>query len=285
MRQAGFPSSISAVVILVSLILTVTCCSTDQPPQGTPMSKSDSLTIVELPEPQLRGEQSLEQTLASRRSIREFTDKPLTDAEISQLLWAAQGITDPAGLRTAPSAGALYPLEMYVARSSGLYHFDPARHQLTQRHDQDLRQAIHRAALSQDALIEVPAVFVITAVYARTRAKYGDRAERYVHMEAGHAARICYCMPWPWTWAECPLGHSTKIASARSSDCRITRHALPDCHRSPTIADSTASGARERTVSRDSLPHVERSARGVTADSVDRTKRFALFLLLSADKG
>ena len=153
------------------------------------MSKSDSLTIVELPEPQLRGEQSLEQTLASRRSIREFTDKPLTDAEISQLLWAAQGVTDPAGLRAAPSAGALYPLEMYFARSSGHYHFDPARHQLTQRHDQDLRRAIHRAALSQDALIEAPAVFVITAVYARTRAKYDDRADRYVHMEAGHAAQ------------------------------------------------------------------------------------------------
>jgi SagB-type dehydrogenase family enzyme len=113
----------------------------------------------------------------------------VTDAEISQLLWAAQGVTDPAGLRAAPSAGALYPLEMYVARSSGLYHFDPARHQLTQHHDEDLRRAMHRTAVSQDALIEGPAVFVITAVYARTRAKYGDRAERYVHMEAGHAAQ------------------------------------------------------------------------------------------------
>jgi hypothetical protein len=83
---------VSTVAILVSLILTVTCRSTDQPPLGTPMSKSDSSTIVELPEPQLRGEQSLEQKLASRRSIREFTDKPLTNAELSQLLWAAQGV-------------------------------------------------------------------------------------------------------------------------------------------------------------------------------------------------
>jgi SagB-type dehydrogenase family enzyme len=131
----------------------------------------------------------LEETLASRRSVRAFTGESLSDDEISQLLWAAQGVTDAAGLRTAPSAGALYPLELYVARSSGLYHFQPPRHELRLRDNDDLRQAIHAAALGQDPLMDAPAVFVITAVYARTRAKYGARAERYVHMEAGHAAQ------------------------------------------------------------------------------------------------
>jgi SagB-type dehydrogenase family enzyme len=131
----------------------------------------------------------LEETLASRRSVREFTKEPLTDAEISQLFWAAQGVTEPDGLRTAPSAGALYPLEVYVATSSGLFHYETARHQLAKCNGKDLRQPLRGAALAQDAIIEAPAVFVITAVYARTRGKYGDYAESYVHMEVGHAAQ------------------------------------------------------------------------------------------------
>ena len=143
----------------------------------------------DLPKPRLQGEQSLEETLASRRSVREFTEEPLTDGEISQLLWAAQGVTDPAGLRTSPSAGALYPLELYVATASGLHHFVPATHRLSRRDERDLRSAIQEAALGQEAVGDAPAVFVITAVYARTRGKYGARAERYVHMEAGHAAQ------------------------------------------------------------------------------------------------
>ncbi len=143
----------------------------------------------ELPDPQLGTEKYLEEVIASRRSVREFNDKALTNAEISQLLWAAQGITDLSGLRTAPSAGALYPLEFYVARSSGLYHFEPARNQISKRSDEDLRAQIHAAALAQDSVFEAPAVFIITAVYARTKKIYGDRAKRYVHMEAGHAAQ------------------------------------------------------------------------------------------------
>lgn len=153
------------------------------------MNKSDSSTIGDLPDPRLQGERSFEEILASRRSVREFTDEPLTDTQISQLLWATQGVTGPAGLRAAPSAGALYPLEVYVVRSSGLYHFEPTRHELTKCYDKDPRQAIHGAALAQESLIEAPAVFVITALYARTRGKYGDRAKRYVQMEAGHAAQ------------------------------------------------------------------------------------------------
>jgi len=153
------------------------------------MSDSSSTVIVDLPDPRLSGTQSLEETLATRRSVREFTDEPLSESDIGQLLWAAQGVTDPAGLRTSASAGALYPLEMYVVGSTGLYHFEPARHKLSRRNEQDLRPAIHRTALGQDALIEAPAVFVITAVFALTQRKYGPRGRRYVHMEAGHAAQ------------------------------------------------------------------------------------------------
>ena len=177
------------MAILGPLILTAACQDNHQSPGQKTMSKSSSSAISDLPDPRLQGARSLEEILAARRSLREFADEPLTDIEISQLLWATQGVTDPAGLRAAPSAGALYPLEVYVARSSGLYHFQPARHELTRLNDKDLRQAIHGAALAQDSLAEAPVVFVITAVYARTQAKYGARAERYVHMEAGHAAQ------------------------------------------------------------------------------------------------
>jgi len=99
------------------------------------MSKSGFSALIDLPDPRLHGKQSLEEILASRRSVRELADKNLTDSDISQLLWATQGVTDQAGLRTAPSAGALYPLEIYVAQSSGFYHFEPARHELTRCQD------------------------------------------------------------------------------------------------------------------------------------------------------
>jgi SagB-type dehydrogenase family enzyme len=142
-----------------------------------------------LPEPRRVGEISLEEALERRRSVREFADTPLTEAEIGQLLWAAQGVTDDAGHRTAPSAGALYPLELYVGTSSGLFHYDPAGHGLTLHARGDRRPGMQAAGLYQGAIGDAPAIFVIAAVFERTAAKYGARADRYVHMEAGHAGQ------------------------------------------------------------------------------------------------
>lgn len=144
---------------------------------------------IPLPPPRLQGPMSLEETLAARRSVRSFTDEPLTLEKIGQLLWAAQGITREWGGRTAPSAGALYPLEVYVATPDGLYHYVPQGHRLEVKSRTDLREALWEAGLMQDAIRESPAVFVVTAVYERTAGKYGARAERYVHLEAGHAAQ------------------------------------------------------------------------------------------------
>ncbi len=145
---------------------------------------------IALPPPQRSGHMSLEETLARRRSVREFTSKPLSDHQISQLVWAAQGITHAEGLRTAPSAGALYPLELYVASSAGFYLYDPQHHELQRRSSRDVRSALYEAALKQEAVRQASAVFVISAVYSRTAQKYGNaRAPRYVHMEAGHAAQ------------------------------------------------------------------------------------------------
>jgi SagB-type dehydrogenase family enzyme len=145
--------------------------------------------ITILPQPVTDGSVSLEQALLRRRSIREFTKDELTLAQISQLLWAAQGITDASGFRTAPSAGALYPLELYVATRAGLEHYEPQGHRLARVSDTDGRPALGRAA-RQGTVSDAPAVFVITGVASRTAARYGPtRATRYVNLEAGHAAQ------------------------------------------------------------------------------------------------
>lgn len=149
----------------------------------------------ELPKPRAIGPVSLEEALRTRRSVRAFSQAPITLEELSQLLWAAQGITDPRGFRTAPSAGALYPLELYVvaARVKGLkpgvYRYIPRGHRLEARAQGDRRQALARAALGQPWVQKAPVVFCIAAFYERTTRKYGDRGLRYVHIEVGHAAQ------------------------------------------------------------------------------------------------
>jgi SagB-type dehydrogenase family enzyme len=146
--------------------------------------------IIHLPEPNLQGVTSLEKTLANRRSVRQFKDTPLTEAQIGQLLWAAQGITHPSGLRTAPSAGALYPLEIYAATQDGLFHYQPHTHSLEKLLEQDPRPALYQAALRQNSVLEAPLVIVISAVFERIAQKYGDaRTPQYIYLEAGHAAQ------------------------------------------------------------------------------------------------
>jgi len=145
--------------------------------------------MIDLPDPKTDGETSVEATIAARRSVRSFTDQALTMNEIGQLAWAAQGITEPTrGLRAAPSAGATYPLELYVATPEGLLHYQPEGHTMKHIRDGDLRAQLAAAALGQSFVASAPADFVIAAVYERTAQRYGARAERYVHIEVGHAA-------------------------------------------------------------------------------------------------
>ena len=136
-----------------------------------------------LPAPRLKGTVSVEEALARRRSVRQFAPTPLAWEEVGQLAWAAQGITEPTRkLRTAPSAGATYPLEVYLLTPEGAYHYLPEGHRVEQLADRDLRAALGAGASAEQA----PLVMVLAAVYERTRARFGDQAERYVHMEAGH---------------------------------------------------------------------------------------------------
>ena len=133
---------------------------------------------------------SLEETLVRRRSVREFTRDGVTPADVGQLCWAAQGVTAPSGLRTAPSAGARYPLELYAVTADGVLHYGPGSHGTTVHRSGDLRDGLRQAALGQEAVGDAPVVFVLAAVYQRTAARYGeDRARRYAQLEAGAAAQ------------------------------------------------------------------------------------------------
>jgi SagB-type dehydrogenase family enzyme len=153
-------------------------------------SPAQDSTITVLPPPAFVGAVSLEELLAQRRSVRQFDGQRLTIAELSQLLWAAQGISDDRGYRTAPSAGALYPLEIYVATEEGVFHYLSEEHGWQVLNQSDVRQNLYEAALRQDAVRQAPVVFAIAAVYERTAQKYGGaRSPRYVHLEAGHAAQ------------------------------------------------------------------------------------------------
>ncbi|MFC1468020.1 SagB/ThcOx family dehydrogenase [Verrucomicrobiota bacterium] len=145
--------------------------------------------MKKLPEPDKRGALSLEAAIAARRSVRSFSPEELSDEQISQLLWAAQGITAPhRGFRASPSAGATYPLETFIVMASGVFRYRPNEHALRQEKNADLREELCRAALGQPCVKQAPAVIVLAAVYERTSARYGQRAKRYVHMEAGHVA-------------------------------------------------------------------------------------------------
>jgi len=132
----------------------------------------------------------LEEALARRRSIRRFTPKALTRQEIAQLCWAAQGISEPRrGFRTAPSAGATYPLDLYVVTEAGVERYVPEEHAMKKYPAGDRRVQLQAAALGQPFVGQAPATFVITAVFARTAPRYGERARGYVLMEVGHAGQ------------------------------------------------------------------------------------------------
>jgi SagB-type dehydrogenase family enzyme len=145
---------------------------------------------ISLPEPETQTGISLEEAIKNRRSIRSFEDRELSLEQVSQLLWAAGGITDERrGFRAAPSAGALYPMEIYIAKSDGLYHYLPASHEIEKLSDEDLRADLTQAALGQRFIAEAPVSIVICTVYRRVTGRYSERGIRYVHIEAGHIAQ------------------------------------------------------------------------------------------------
>ena len=138
---------------------------------------------------------SVAKALYLRRSVREYSSEPLTLGELAQLLWATQGVTSLGGYRTAPSASALYPLELYAVVGQvrdlvpGVYHYQPADHALVKIREHDIRRELGEAAWEQTWLQNAAVLLVLTARTERTTSKYGARGLRYIHMEAGHAAQ------------------------------------------------------------------------------------------------
>lgn len=179
-------------LIAISVVLLPGCTLA-----GPPDAPAQSELLIELPQPQWAGTVSVEQALQSRRSVRSFKPQPLTLDELSQLLWAAQGVT-AVRFRTAPSAGALYPLEVYVAvgnvegLDAAVYRYDPTAHALSEVRKGDVRRSLSRSAYWQKSAGAGAIAIVFSAVYERTTGKYGQRGIRYVHMEAGHAAQNVY---------------------------------------------------------------------------------------------
>lgn len=181
------------------------------------------MTEILLPKAKFRSAPSFETTLRGRRSIREFSSASLSLASVAQLLWAAQGLTAASGERTAPSAGGLYPLEVYLVAgrvdevTPGVYRYVPTSHALRRHCARDRRRRLAEAALGQTAISSAAAVLVATAAYRRTSSKYGSRGKRYVHMEVGHVAQNVYLQAQS-------LGFGTVIIGA--FDDESVRHAL-----------------------------------------------------------
>ena len=159
------------------------------------MSPTIPSKTIQLPEPRFDGDVSVERALRERRSVRSYKGEPLALAEIAQILWSAQGITNARGFRTAPSAGALYPLELYVVAGTvknlppAIYKYRPHAHTLLEIISGDRRSQLSRAALNQSAIETASAVILFCAIYERTTGKYGQRGIRYADMEIGHAAQ------------------------------------------------------------------------------------------------
>lgn len=154
---------------------------------------------IKLPEPKLTGNTPVEEAMLKRSSVRDFLKKPLSPDDVSQLLWSAQGITDKQkGRRTAPSAGALYPLEIYITAGNitgleqGIYKYKPLANELIKIAEGDFRPELSKYSAQPSAIQTAPVTLVFSAVYNRTSVKYSSRAERYVHIETGHASQnVC----------------------------------------------------------------------------------------------
>lgn len=179
---------ISGILMVSIMILTI----------GKSECMSEENVTVKMPQPQYDSRSSVESAMLKRRSVRSYTDEPLTLSIISQLLWAAQGITHPRGFRTAPSAGALYPLEIYIVAAkvanlaAGIYKYKPRSHELLKIVKGDKRAELYQVALRQRSIKDAPVIMVFCAVYERTTGKYRKRGIRYVLIEVGHSSQnVC----------------------------------------------------------------------------------------------
>jgi len=211
-------------LFLVLFIFTLAACShspyananSNVPEISNP---TEATTEIMLPVPNIIGEMSVEEALESRRSRRNFNEDPITLEQLSQILWAAYGVTSPrsepglrGGLRTAPSAGALYPLEIYVVAGNveglepGVYRYIADGHKLIMTLEGDVRNELREAALGQRMVSEAPISIFYSAVFERTTGRYGERGRKYVYIEVGHSAQNVYLQVNALGLGTCAIG-------------------------------------------------------------------------------
>jgi len=193
-----------------------------QEAQGT--QETEEKKMIMLPQPKTEGQMSLEAAIQKRRSIRSFTDEKVGLEAISQLVWAAQGITDQENsLRAAPSAGALYPLETYVITEEGFYHYDVLEHALELIKEGDLRQELADAGWNQPMIAQAPLNILICAVFKRITSRYGDRGVGYVYEEVGHAAQNIHLQAVSLGLGSVPVGafDDKKVKSSLSLGAEV----------------------------------------------------------------
>ncbi len=208
--------------------------------KACPETRADG-PLVDLPSPRIAGSVSVEEALQNRRSIRSYSDEPLTLAEVSQLLWAAYGITKTfdgmpdfvrGGFRAAPSAGARFPLDLYLAAFDvkdlppGIYLYKSETHQLMQIVEGDRRSEVSEAAFDQSHFETASAAIIYSAVFERTMVKYGQRGrERYVCMDLGHSAENVYLQAYALRIGTCAIGAFTDLWLKKA--CRMTQAEEP----------------------------------------------------------
>jgi len=208
---------LTKTALLMVLLFAITSCRGN----NEAGSSINEQMIYVLPTPSLDGEMSVERALANRRSRRDFTNEALTKAELSQILWAAYGITQPipnhpalrGGLRTAPSAGAMFPFEIYVAIGNiegieaGVYKYDSEHHRLIRTIARDVRTELDEASWGQRMIRSAPVTVIYTAVFSRMTGRYGARGrERYVAMDLGHSAQNIYLQAEALGLGTCAIG-------------------------------------------------------------------------------
>lgn len=191
------------VSAVVSLMLVGAACAARAPQS---LQRSTYSAPTALPAPQRVGGMSLDQALATRRSVRTFSARQLSASQLGQLLWAGQGITSQDGKRTAPSAGGLYPIELYAVVGNGLWHYLPVGHRVEIRAAPNLHADLQKAAFGQQAAGQAPQVIAVAVAYDRTTAKYGARGRAYVDMEAGHVAQNILLQAAALRLAAVPIG-------------------------------------------------------------------------------
>lgn len=203
-----------ALRVLAVVVTLSAGCAAPAPPEVLNQTERFA-TVVELRAPDVTGPISLEQVLSERRSVREFASGTLTVDAIGQLLWAGQGMTDARGYRTAPSAGALYPLELYAVTATELMHYLPVEHRVEVRADTTTVDGLADLAFGQEFVSSAPLVLVITADPARTEHKYGAVAQDLVNREAGHAAQNILLQATALELAAVPVGGFDPAGVAR----------------------------------------------------------------------